>query len=135
MEPNNQNLESSPISENKSKDRGILLSVWLWLLIISFSFNALFLVSDRMVSIYHFTSSAQRYLFTAEIIINLLLIIFILKWKKLAAYIFFGLQGIGLIYTLIRNHNQLGSPTRWLILVCELIITFLLIRRKWQFFE
>src|SRR5258708_7996625 len=113
------------------KERGALLSIWLWLLVVSFTINVLFLFSERMVSIYHFASPFQRYWSSAVAMVDLAIIFYVFKWKRWAAYVFIAWPLVGLLVTLVRFGNK--NPASALILISlETIISIILIRRKWM---
>jgi hypothetical protein len=117
----------------KEKERGTLLTIWLFLMLISNAACALiyFLIVSGLIT----TESAMPfwvfYVFGIACSLNVIFTIFLFKWKKWAFFAFCGMAAIAFVINIAIGINII-------LAFCGLLgplILYLLLKPKWELLE
>ncbi|MBS7531839.1 hypothetical protein IC619_015305 [Hazenella sp. IB182353] len=124
----------------ENKKRGILLTIVLWLMMISYSiglfvFITLLIMNEPLPLEFHSKYAELIFYWVSPIIVIFSLIVSIgmYCWKRWAVYAYFTIQFIGLIIALSLYFMHDALPNFGDLIGA--IIIFFLIKRKWQYFE
>lgn len=121
---------------NQEKERGVMLTVWLWFLVLVYAvsiiwFVVLFFETDPLKGI-AFSAISLFILggFLARVV-GLVCAVFLLRWKKWA------LWGMVALYAIAILLNSIDYTNAYIIVgpLMGAVITILLVRKKWIFFE
>ena len=116
------------------KSHGILLTIWLFLMLIGNLFTSI----SYLFSFSAFTSQHPNYFIWIFHFVgilafaNLICVIFLFNWKKWAFFAFCGVTGIALILNLFII--KMGIDFSLSILI-RLLILYLLLKPKWDLLE
>jgi len=121
------------MKEVRGKERGVLITVWLTLMLIANAITAIIylffnsLMSELLPKYY----PMLFYLFGIIALVNVLLVLFMFNWKKWAFWAFVGTTFITFI---INASAGLGIVTS-LIGFISPILLYLILRPRWNNFE
>lgn len=109
------------------KERGVLLTIWLILMLIGSSFSLLFILFGDMSPIPLWIT----YTFAILALLNFVFIIFLFMWKKWAFFAFCGSVGIIFIINIITDTGVFSSLSGLL----GPLVLYLILKPKWDLLE
>jgi len=117
----------------KEKNRGILLTVWLYFVIgMHLIVISIYSLSHRTIIPMNLTISAwENYVFLILGLLNLLFYILLFMWKKWAFFAYCGSASIIFVIGLAINEDIISS----ILGLCGPVILYLFMRPKWHLFE